>query len=176
MSQPEKDKREEVAQGPSKVETQIPVQCSAVSETAMGVKKAVVIARITSLLERGPLDEIDKTTIEAAVAFIENPSENLAEIQKHTIRIGEVAAGYMMQGENAPAEIDDLEAYLFSLQCMNRIKFIEEEMSRAVIINPSEITEAITLALDWATTLSKGYNDSSMLDEVQALLLRLEKL
>ena len=174
MAQQEKDKSAEIVQVGDEVETEIAVQDSAALEVAIATKKALVLAGIASLHESGdPLDATDRVTITAATAFIKNPSEYLPGIQIHMNRVDEVIAGYMEQEKDAPPEIAALAAYFFILQCVNRIEFVESRIALGDADSP-EVTKAMILAKDWATTLSKGYKDDTMLNAVRALSLKPE--
>lgn len=117
-------------------------------------------------------DEIDRQFIIAAFRFIENPTEDLAEIMNHTTHIGEVIGGYDMQGMAPPPAIDAMHAYLFTLQCINRMNFVEVKLSQGSPIS-QEIQHAMAQALDWATLLARGYKDETMLSAVNELQGRL---
>lgn len=131
-----------------------------------------VLGDIAALLESGAVeDEADRGVISAAVAFVENPTENLADIMGHTTNIGSVIGGYDMQGMDPPPAIDAMHAYLLALQCINRINFIEAGIEQGS--GSPEIQHAIAQALDWATVLSGGYKDATLLGTVNELQVRL---
>ncbi len=141
-----------------------------------------VVGGIDGLLQVGALeDETDRTLVVAARAFIENPSENLAEIMNHTTNIGQVLAGYEMQGADAAPAIHAMNAFLFALQCVNRINYVEgwRDNFRTSSSDTQPSTEpalnlAMAQALDWATILSNGYKDDTMLNAVHDLQSRLK--
>lgn len=138
--------------------------------------KGSVLEGIASLLLEGELaDETDRPLINAAVEFVKNPTDNLQEIQLHTTAIGTVCGGYEMQGSDTPPAIDALHAHLFSLQCINRINFIESEMVHGRAESRETIDSFVKVA-DWATTLFKGYKDESMLNAVNDLVKVLGEL
>ena len=129
-------------------------------------QKTNVLGSLSALLERNGInDEIDKKLVVEAMAFVENPSEDISVIMKQTTLIGQVLGGYMMQGEEAPAEIDALHGYLLAVQCVNRMKFMEDEIEKG---NPfsHEVNEAKDRVFEWAEILSKGYNDPSCLNAI----------
>lgn len=132
-------------------------------------KTGTILEEIAALLEGGTIrDETDRRTVAEAAAFIENPTENLSDIMKHTTHIGQLLGDYMVQGIDAPGEIDAMHAYLLSLQCINRINFVEAELEKGSA-DSSEINQAMVLALDWATILSRGYSDTTLLNAVNEL-------
>jgi len=132
-----------------------------------------VSGRIATLLEQGAIqDETDRQLVVEAVAFIENPTENLSEIMNHTTNIGIVEGGYDMQGAETPPEIIAMHGYLFALQCINQINFIENELEQSSP-DSAKIKQALALALDWATILSRGYKDHTLLSAVNELQGRL---
>ncbi len=136
-------------------------------------KKDTVLSGIAALLESGAIeDETDRSLVVAAVAFVENPTENLTDIMNHTTNIGLVLGGYEMQGVDVPPAIDAMHSYLFALQCINRIDFVEEELKKSPQASP-EIQQAMVFALDWATILSKGYKDDTYLTAIRGLQARL---
>ena len=116
-----------------------------------------VLGSLWALLGRNGInDETDRKLVIEAMAVVENPSENLSDIMKHTTLIAQVMAGYMMQGEEAPQEIDALNGYLLALQCVNRMKFIEDEIEKGNTNSP-EIKQAMVRAIEWARILSVDY-------------------
>lgn len=139
-------------------------------ELYLDSKKAKVLSDITTLLEHGCIeDEVDRGIVVGAVAFIENPSEEISAIMGQTKNIGQVLAGYMMSGADLPPEIDAIHGYLFALQCINKIKLIEAELLKE---SPDAlvIQEAMARGSDWAITLSKGYNDDTFLNAFNDLM------
>ncbi len=133
-----------------------------------------ILSGITSLLGRDAVqDQTDRRLLMDAVAFIENPTENLGDIMNHTTNMGVVMGGYEMQGADIPTEIYAMNAYLVALQCIHCIHFVEAELERKVII-PAQIQEAMAMALDMATILSEGWaQDDTLLRAVHALEARL---
>lgn len=132
-------------------------------------KTGIVLSDIAALFESGAIeDETDRRFVAEAVKFIENPTENLSDIMLHTTEIGQILGGYEMQEKNAPSEIDAMHAYLLTLQCINRINFVEKSLEQGSPYS-SEIQHAMVLALDWATILSRGYQDNTLLSAVNEL-------
>lgn len=163
------------------VETQVPALAvnmkTGVSSLLLklDIQKGAVLSGIAVLLETASLDETDRRTISEARMFIETPAENLADIMVQTNHIGEVVGGYEMNGEEAPLAIDSLHAYLLSLQCINRINFIEREIESGVSDSP-EVSAAMVSALDVARILSRGYKDETLLIAVREIEERLKNL
>lgn len=123
--------------------------------------KSVVLADVATLLKSEPVDEVDRSTINAAIEFIENPTEKLEDIQLHTTRIGEVCGGYEMQGNDTPPAIDALHAHFLSLQCLNRIDFVEHEMFNGVYVPPIE--GSVVIPLEGYVPFEAGLLDTSVL-------------
>jgi len=131
---------------------------------------------VSALLQRDAIkNKTDRKLVSEAKAFLENPSENLEKIMKHTTQIGQVLAGYEAQGAVLPPEIDAMHGYLLTLQCVNRIHFVEKELD-SWFPSTKKMKIAMTQALDWATILSrKGYKDGTFLTAVNALQERVNK-
>ena len=123
--------------------------------------KSVVLADVATLLKSESVDEVDRSTINAAIEFIENPTEKLEDIQLHTTRIGEVCGGYERQGNDTPPAIDALHAHFLSLQCLNRINFVENEMFDGVYVPPVE--GSVVIPLDAYVPFEAGLLDTSIL-------------
>jgi hypothetical protein len=139
-------------------------------------RKRNIAADVSPLLESGSIDsENDRRLVREARDFVENPGEDIERIKRHTTMVGMVSSGYDMQGADVPPALDALHAYLSSLQCVNRIKFIEEELDKGNTDSP-EFKLALAQILDWATNLSRGYKDNTMLDAVNELQERLGNL
>ncbi|MFC1810563.1 hypothetical protein ACFLZH_03625 [Patescibacteria group bacterium] len=137
----------------------------------MEPQKGKILNDVAALFERSGIeDEVDQKIVREAIAFIENPTENLSDIMSHTTIIAQVLAGYMMQGADEPPEIDAIHAYLLALQCINRVKFVEEGFAQESPDFP-EINKAANRGKDWAETLSKGYNDDAFYVSVLAAFL-----
>lgn len=136
---------------------------------SLNSKKVIVLEAISTLLEGEEIkDETDRNTVSEAKAFIESDTENLSEIQSHTTKIGQVIAGYEMQGDNAPPAIETMYCHLLMLSCINRIRFIEGELEK-VSPDTAQIKQAMVWALDPATHLSRGYKDNTLLMAVKGL-------
>ncbi|MFC1656009.1 hypothetical protein ACFL3C_04010 [Patescibacteria group bacterium] len=121
------------------------------------LQKEKILSDIAILLEEGGIeDDVDQKIVREAIALIENPSENLEDIMPHTTNVAQVLAGYMMQGAEEPPEIDAMHGYLLALQCINRVKFAEEEFAQESP-DVAAINKAYSRGVDWAKTLDKGY-------------------
>lgn len=121
-------------------------------------------------------DATDRALLDAAMAFIENPTEHLPDIITHTQNIGMVLAGFDMQGAEIPPEIDALNAYLVAFQCINRIKYIEGLCDKSTNSPPDiqrSTRETINLAMEFALSeaaiLSRQYKDNSLNDALKEL-------
>ncbi len=138
--------------------------------------KRKVLDDISALLKRDTIkDETDRKLLKEAAAFIENPTENPADIKKQTMNIGQVLGGYEQQGAKLPPEIDALHRYLLTFSCINQVNFIEKELKQG---SPdlTKIKQAMVWAIDPATHLSRAYNDGSLLSAVNELQRKLDKL
>ncbi|NIA02312.1 MAG: hypothetical protein GWP15_02930 [Nitrospirae bacterium] len=133
-----------------------------------------ILGDIATLLERGDIeDKIDRELVVKAVAFIENPTEDLSDITSHTTIIGQA----LTTMQEAPSEIVAMYSYFFALQCINRINFVEEKLSQETPADSPEIRKAMSRGLDWATTLSIGHNDHiSLITAFHELQARLNSL
>ncbi len=135
-------------------------------------KKRGVLHAVHFFLQNVTIDSTDRDIITKAMAFIENPTGNLADMKNQTADIEQVICGFMMEGKNIPKAIENMAAYLWTLQCIHGIQFIE-----AAIQDGSIQSAAILIALnhvhDWATTLAKGYKDHTILNAVNELRTKL---
>ena len=128
-----------------------------------------IISAMRTLLANGTIeDEVDRILIEEAVTFIEKPTEDYLDIQGHTTNIGQVLGGYEMQGVDLPQEIDEIHRYLLGLQCVNRIKCIEEELEKDSP-DASKMQNAMVQLLDLITILTRGYKDDTLLNAIEQL-------
>jgi hypothetical protein len=136
------------------------------------VKK--VVDDIAALLKSETLqDKADIRILTDARSFIENPTEKLEDITKHSTDVGQVLGGYDQQGIDAPTAIDALNRYLLTLICVNRIKYIEEAIEKGTAASP-EVKYAMKMADDRATLLSRGYKDDTLLAATKKLQERLK--
>lgn len=135
-----------------------------------------ILNNVLSLLKHDTIkDETDRKMVMEAVAFIENPTEDLADIKNHTTNIGHVLGGFKEQRADLPPEIDGMHHYLLALQCVNQINFVEKELEQK---SPdlAKIQQAMVPALDWAEIISNGYKDGTLLRAVKKLQGRLDRL
>ena len=141
------------------------------------LRAAGVVGAARGLIERGELqDEADRNVVNAAAAFVENPSENLADVMKQSELVGQVVSGYEMQGAEAPAEVDAVYAHLLALQCIGKISFIETELEQNLDPSSAVVQQAMIVVLDWAKVLAKAYKDSTILTAVNALQEEMKSL
>jgi hypothetical protein len=139
-------------------------------------QKVKILNDIAALIDRGGIeDESDRGIVDGAIAFIKNPTEELSIIMSKTTILGQVLGGYLMQGADIPPEIDAIHGYFLGLQCISKIKLIEVELLKG---DPDsvKIQGAMARGLDWAKTLSKGYNDNTFLDAFNELQDNIGKL
>ncbi len=132
-------------------------------------QKGSILNAAGALLEGDTIkDAADRMIISSAVSFIENPTESLDDLLPHTNRIGMVCSGYDMAGAEIPPAIDAMHRHLLSLQCVDRIHFVESELGQA---SPdfAQIRRAMAFAMQWAEILSSGYKDNAMLNAVQGM-------
>jgi len=139
-------------------------------------KTGSILSNVSALLENGTLqDQVDRKFVMQVAAFIENPTENLQDIMDYMRIIGEVLGGYDEQGMDAPAAIDAMHGYLHALKCINRMSFIEAELEKGTA-DSSNIKEAMAIAINEATTLSKAYKDNTLLNPISELKDRAERV
>ena len=121
-------------------------------------------------------DQVDLKFLKEALEFLKgNPEEvDVGKIIPHTTNIGEVMAGYAMTGEDVPPEIDLVHAHLLTLQCISRRKFVESEL-RKTSPDFNTIQKALTMAIDTATALSRGYHQETQLNAIQELSIKVEQ-
>ena len=120
-----------------------------------------VAGGVKALIESGEItDEGDLGILIKATAFIESPTTNLEEIMRHTTNVGMVIALY--QGA-LPLAINGLNRYLWTLQGINLLDEIETKIEQNLDYTniPAETKNN---AMTCAVTLSKAYNDNSLLD------------
>lgn len=145
--------------------------------SAAHVGKTTFVGAARGLIERGELqDEADRNVVNAAAAFVENPSENLVDVMKQSELVGQVVSGYEMQGAEAPTEVDAVYAHLLALQCIGKISFIETELEQNLDPSSAVVQQAMIVVLDWAKVLAKAYKDTTILDAVNALQEEMKSL
>ncbi len=123
----------------------------------------------------GVENETDRALAIAAAKFVESPTDNLAEIDGHLKNLGDVETTYMMDGVDAPAEIDAVHADLLKLFCQHHINAARAELAKAEPDNTA-LDLAMRMALDSAKNLSKGYKIPSYQEEVEELQRRVAAL
>lgn len=145
----------------------VPTQST--SDTTPKPETETVAGAVRALLQHGTIeDATDRRLVAEATAFIEAPTGNLSDIVKHLSNIGEVLGGYMMQGADAPPQVDAMHAHLLGLQCQYHIAAVKAELKQA---SPdlSKIQRSLFLASEPAKNLSKGYKDDTLLKELQLM-------
>lgn len=134
------------------------------------LEKRTILGGIDRFLNSEDADDADRGIIDAAVKFIENPTNKLEDIQVHTTNVSMVMA--MWPGDaDSILEVDAMHAYLLSLQCINRINFVVHNFN-----NPADykkVFDAMVLATDEAITVSEGYEDDTLLKAVDELKARM---
>lgn len=141
------------------------------------LRAAEVVRAARGLIAYGELQDVaDQNVVNGAAAFIENPSENLADVMKQSELVGQVVSGYEMQGAEAPIEVDAVYAHLLALQCTYKISFIETELEQNLDPSSAVVQQAMTVVLDWAKVLAKAYKDTTILDAVNALQEEMKSL
>lgn len=140
-------------------------------------KKRAVLHGCSELLHRDTIaDKTDRRLLGEAMAFAENPTENIVEIVRlSTDNVGMVLAGFDMQGVNAPPEITALQGHFFALQCVARIKFIEDELEKGAVVSP-EMRQIMVMATQDAAMLASPYGDDGYMGPVKELKGRLDSL
>lgn len=125
---------------------------------------------IRKLLEGDSIEnQADRQIIEAAIAFIEQPEKVMKDIKEHTTNVGNIVVEYEMSPEDAlPPKINALYSYLLSLQCINRISFVERMLKK----NPPDKTKiegGLNTAESSASILANEYKDGTFIDAVKLL-------
>lgn len=130
--------------------------------------KAVVLGGVASFIERGPVDPTDLNTINIAVEIAKGPEMSLEDSKKQSQRILEVASGYYMQGEEAPAEIEAFCGYLIATECVTRMNLVEAEIARGDL-NSQEVQAHMPLLISLAITLSRSYGGEAIYEKAMEL-------
>jgi hypothetical protein len=133
-------------------------------------------ADVDAVLRFGSIEDATdrRLTIEAA-AFVESPTDNLADIDGHLKNLGDVLTTFMMTGADAPAEIDALHCELQKLFCQHHIDAARAELAKETP-DHAALDLAMRMALDSALNLSKGYQTPSYFEEVSALAGKVTEL
>lgn len=142
------------------------------------VDTSSTVAAIQALLSSGKItDPTDKRILEGATSFLRSltGAEDISEITKHASAVAEVIAGYDMQGQEVPSEIDAGYLKLTILQCQFHINIVKAELQKT-LPDKTKMQHPMVLALDVAKVLAKGYKDDSFLKEVQALQTQIDQL
>lgn len=140
------------------------------------VQQGETKADVNAVLRFGTIeDPTDRALVIAAAAFVESPTDSLAEIDSHMRNVSEVLTGYMMTGADAPPEVDALHADLLELFCQHHINAARTELSKEAP-DMAALDLAMRMALDSAKNLSKGYQRPSYLAEVTSLETRVSEV
>jgi len=143
----------------------------------MEIQKEDIVEGLERYIESGAItDQIDLKYLKGALEFLKEQSteDDVEKIIPHTRQIGTVLSGYSMMGAEFPPEIDSLHAHLLTLQCISRRKFVGNELKKP---HPDfdAIQKALTMALDTATALSRGYKEETQLAAIQGLNVTVEQ-
>ena len=135
------------------------------------------IARaVQVLLEHGTIvDAADRRIIAGSLEFLNAPTQNLPDIERHASAIGEVMCGYDMQGAVPPSEVDALNRHLQTLLCQAHMSNARTGLA-LVPCDPERVRYSARFAVDIATTFSKGYHDDTLLKQALALQEQVEQL
>lgn len=156
---------------PAEVKKHVPL-FPALTEKLQNDQKKVIDDLSALLRSETVKDEADLKILNDAKSFIEKPTENLEEITKHNTNVGHVLGGYYEPDIQTPPAIDALNRHLRALLCVNRIKFVEEEIAKGNTASP-EVKNAMKMADDRATVYSRDYKDDSFLIATNKLQERL---
>src|SRR3989344_4951372 len=63
---------------------------------------------IQTLLEKEKISPADRWRLEAAKRFLAAPTEDILDIASNAENVGEVCGGYYQEGQDPPAEIEEL--------------------------------------------------------------------
>lgn len=134
-----------------------------------------IAAAIRALLAGETIkDAGDRRHIEEALAFVNAPTQDLSDIERHASSVGEVCGGYFMQGAEPPPEVDALNKHCQMLLCWHYLSDAEAQLAQ-VPRDPAKIAYSVGFAMDIATTVSKQYHDDSLLKEARALQEKVEQ-
>lgn len=133
--------------------------------------KLIADNKLEDKAEDGENSDLKRVT--RAAEFIKNPTDNLADIMEHGTNVGEVIVGYEMQGADTPDAVGAMHAYLFALQGINLMRFVEMELEKGVTDSP-EIKSAMTRANSCAVILAKGYKNTALSEALTELRKRLK--
>ncbi len=119
-------------------------------------------------------DPVDKEVILAALAFSENPTDDVREIQDHSCAIAMVLMQYP-EIDLQPAEIRTLHYKLYQLESQYYIRSIESQIGKEVP-DFSKIETFIIGALNSTGILAKYANDNTLQIRVSELQQRVALL
>ena len=134
-----------------------------------------ITSAIRALLQSPDImDPIDRKIIEEAASFIESPVDDLTSITMHIDNIGAVCAGYMMQGNDVPREIDAMHKNLLGVLYKYHIAIVQSELQSG--FDQKRIQLSIATAVDAAKVLASQYDDNGPMEEAQALQAQIAQL
>jgi hypothetical protein len=137
-----------------------------------------ILSAVRTLLSSEAVsDPADRTILADAIAFLEAPQsqEVASNVSIHAANVAQVMAGFEMQGQDAPPEIDAVYMRLTLQECQQHIHAARTE-ARKPIADKAAALHAITLALDVAKILARGYKNDSMLKEAEVLQQEINRL
>lgn len=133
-------------------------------------------AAVRSLLEGSTIeDPADRKIVEAALAFLEHPTEDLEETRRYLDGIGMVLAYNYDEIEDQPSALSDINCRLFLLASRQFIKLIEEELAKSKP-DTNAIRTLINDALNSTGVLVTYYNDNTLRNRVIELQKQLEQM
>lgn len=141
---------------------------SAVPETAE------ISAAVRLLLTNNAFEDQDKMLIEAAMAFIENPTKDLKEIQSHSLAIAMVLAPYG-DIKNQPPAIVAIHYNLYRIESEHHIHEIETELQQDEP-DRTKIEASLQQALNSTGILEKYWHENELKMKVLELQDRMSNL
>ncbi len=119
-----------------------------------------ILESVRLLLTDGTIEDADdRKTIEEALAFLENPTEDFEEIKRHLKDIGMVLAYNYREIKDQPPALNDINRRLFTLASQQCINLIEAELKNKAS-ESQRLQELLMTALNFTGVLVKYYDDS----------------
>lgn len=128
---------------------------------------------MTKLLGHSITDRSDRVRLAAASLFLQSPTDNVSEIQRHAESVGYVLGGYFQQNKEPPPEIYIIDRLLLELLCRYRIRAVTRELKPRSSDSP-KLREALRMAIADTRILRTAYKDDTLLKEVEVLQQRID--
>lgn len=113
---------------------------------------------IQTLLEGEKISPADRWRLEAAKRFLAAPTEDIIDIAYNAENVGEVCGGYYQEGQDPPAEIEELNKHFQRLLCEHHLHNAMRELN-AVPQNSERIRKLVLIAFNFGDGFAKGFKD-----------------